>query len=62
MRRKLDGIRLLGKGELKAKVDLKLSGGATKTAIAAVEKAGGKLEVLKRRPKGPSTGKTAVKV
>lgn len=62
VRRKLDGIRLLGKGELKAKVDLKLSGGATKTAIAAVEKAGGKLEILKRRPKGPSTGKTAVKI
>ncbi len=46
VRRKKDGIRLLGKGELKTKIDLKISG-ATKSAAAAVEKAGGKLEIIK---------------
>jgi large subunit ribosomal protein L15 len=37
-----DGIRLLGRGELTAKIDITVAG-ATKTAVAAVEKAGGKL-------------------
>ena len=40
-----DGVRLLGNGELKAKVEIPVSG-ATKTAIAAVEKAGGKVTVI----------------
>lgn len=35
-----DGIRLLGKGEISAKVSIEVSG-ASKGAIAAVEKAGG---------------------
>ncbi|MBV8060994.1 MAG: 50S ribosomal protein L15 [Alphaproteobacteria bacterium] len=39
-----DGVRLLGKGELKAKVELTVAG-ASKSAIAAVEKAGGKVTV-----------------
>ncbi|MDD3288364.1 MAG: 50S ribosomal protein L15 [Alphaproteobacteria bacterium] len=39
-----DGVRLLAKGELKAKVDL-LIAGASVSAIAAVEKAGGKVTV-----------------
>jgi large subunit ribosomal protein L15 len=39
-----DGVRLLGSGELKAKLDLTVSG-ATKSAVAAVEKAGGKITV-----------------
>lgn len=43
--RKKDGIKLLGNGELKSKVDLKLSG-ATKSAKEAVEKAGGKIEII----------------
>jgi large subunit ribosomal protein L15 len=42
--RKKDGIKLLAKGELKSKVDLKLSA-ATKGAQEAVAKAGGKLEL-----------------
>lgn len=46
IRRKKDGVRLLAKGELKSKVTLKLSG-ATKGAIEAVEKAGGKVEIIK---------------
>ena len=37
-----DGVRLIGKGELKAKVDLTVAG-ASKSAVAAVEKAGGKI-------------------
>jgi large subunit ribosomal protein L15 len=37
-----DGVRLLGRGELKAKIDITVAG-ATKSAAAAVEKAGGKL-------------------
>ena len=37
-----DGVRILGKGELKAKVELHAAG-ASQTAIAAVEKAGGKI-------------------
>ncbi len=44
IRRKLDGIRVLAKGELTAKVTLSVSG-ASKSAIEAVEKAGGSLTV-----------------
>ncbi len=39
-----DGVRLLGKGELTAKVQFKVAG-AAKGAVAAVEKAGGSVEV-----------------
>jgi large subunit ribosomal protein L15 len=39
---KRDGIRVLGKGELKAAVTLIVSG-ASKSAVEAVEKAGGKI-------------------
>lgn len=45
VRRALDGIRLLGNGELKSKVTLNITG-ATKSATAAVEKAGGKVEII----------------
>ena len=41
-----DGVRLLGKGELKAKLNITVAG-ASKGAIEAVEKAGGKVEVIK---------------
>lgn len=44
IRRKLDGVRLLAKGELKSKVNLTVAG-ASKSAIAAVEQAGGSVEV-----------------
>lgn len=40
-----DGVRLLAKGEVTAKLKLVVSG-ASKSAIAAVEKAGGSVEVL----------------
>ena len=46
-----DGVRLLGKGELKAKVQFKVAG-ASKGAVAAVEKAGGSVEVIV--PKNPA--------
>lgn len=39
-----NGVRLLGKGELTAALTFKVAG-ASKGAIAAVEKAGGKIEV-----------------
>ena len=40
-----DGVRLLGKGELKAKAKF-IVAGASKGAIEAVEKAGGSVEVI----------------
>jgi large subunit ribosomal protein L15 len=44
VRRKLDGIRVLAKGEIKAKVKLSVTG-ASKGAVEAVEKAGGSITV-----------------
>jgi len=44
-----DGVRLLGKGELTAKVNL-LVAGASKGAVEAVEKACGKVEVIEVVP------------
>jgi len=51
--RKRDGIRLLATGTVKGKVSLKLSG-ASKAAIAAVEKAGGSVELIEVRAPGPA--------
>src|SRR5205807_7511831 len=45
LRRSRDGVRLLGRGEIKAKVAFEVHG-ASKSAIAAVEKAGGSVKVL----------------
>ena len=45
LRRAKDGVRLLGNGEIKAKVTLSVYG-ASKSAVAAVEKAGGSVEIL----------------
>ncbi len=42
VRRKLDGVRVLAKGELKSKVNLVVTG-ASKAAVEAVTKAGGTL-------------------
>ncbi len=44
LRRSGDGIRLLAKGEIKAKLNFTVAG-ASKAAIAAVEKQGGKVTV-----------------
>jgi large subunit ribosomal protein L15 len=49
LRRAKDGVRLLGDGELKAKVAFAVFG-ASKSAVAAVEKAGGTVEILAPRP------------
>jgi large subunit ribosomal protein L15 len=45
MRRAKDGVRLLGNGELKAKVSFEVYG-ASKSAVEAVEKAGGSVKIL----------------
>jgi large subunit ribosomal protein L15 len=45
LRRAHDGVRLLGHGELKAKVAFSVWG-ASKSAVAAVEKAGGSVTIL----------------
>jgi large subunit ribosomal protein L15 len=59
VRRTRDGVRLLGQGELKAKINLEVAG-ATASAVKAVEAAGGSIKLLKlvkdtdateRRPK-----------
>ena len=44
VRRELDGIRVLAKGDITSKIDLHVAG-ASKSAIEAVEKAGGSLTV-----------------
>lgn len=44
VRRKLDGVRVLAKGDITSKVTLEVTG-ASKSAVEAVEKAGGSLSV-----------------
>jgi large subunit ribosomal protein L15 len=46
LRRARNGVRLLGTGEIKSKVAFTVAG-ASKSAVAAVEKAGGSVTVLK---------------
>jgi len=45
IRRAKDGLRLLGRGELTAKIAIEVHG-ASKSAVAAVEKAGGTVKIL----------------
>lgn len=45
IRRAKGGVRLLGRGELKAKLTIEVHG-ASKSAVAAVEKAGGTVKIL----------------
>jgi large subunit ribosomal protein L15 len=56
LRRAHDGVRLLGDGELKTKVSFVVYG-ASKSAIAAVEKLGGSVRVLAKKPEAPSEPK-----
>lgn len=56
IRRKLDGVRVLAKGELTAALTLTVSG-ASKAAIEAIEKAGGKITVT--RPAKEKAAETA---
>ncbi len=45
-----DGVRLLAKGEINAKIKFSVAG-ASKGAVAAVEKAGGSVEVITKKAK-----------
>jgi large subunit ribosomal protein L15 len=56
LRRAYDGVRLLGNGEIKTAVKLEVSG-ASASARAAVEKAGGTVTVL--TPRGAKEGEPA---
>jgi large subunit ribosomal protein L15 len=56
LRRARDGVRLLGVGEIKAKVNFSVWG-ASKSAVAAVEKAGGSVQIL--APKRPEAEEVA---
>ncbi len=50
IRRPLDGVRLLGHGEISAAVEISVAG-ATGAAVAAVERAGGKVNIESAAPK-----------
>jgi large subunit ribosomal protein L15 len=58
LRRIGDGVRLLGKGELKVALTLEVAG-ASKSAIAAVEKLGGKVILPAAKPIEKKAGDTA---
>jgi len=49
IRRELDGVRILGVGELKTKLDFEVAG-ASASAKAMIEKCGGKLTLLSPKP------------
>jgi large subunit ribosomal protein L15 len=48
IRRVRDGVRILGNGEIKAKIAFEVAG-TSKSAAAAIEKAGGSVTILGRR-------------
>jgi large subunit ribosomal protein L15 len=56
IRRAKGGVRLLGRGELKAKLNIEVHG-ASKSAVAAVERAGGTVKIL--APAEKDEGKAA---
>ena len=58
LRRVGDGVRLLGKGELKVALTLEVAG-ASKSAIAAVEKLGGKVILPAAKPTEKKAGDSA---
>ena len=49
-----DGVKLIGNDELKAKVTFKVAG-ATKGALASVEKAGGSVEIVEMKKPAKET-------
>lgn len=57
VRRARDGIRLLGRGQLNAKVTIEVAG-ATRSAIAAVEAAGGSVTVMAGKSSEEAAGST----
>jgi large subunit ribosomal protein L15 len=54
LRRAKDGVRVLGDGELKAKIAIETAG-ASKSAREAIEKAGGSVKILAPKPKAEET-------
>jgi large subunit ribosomal protein L15 len=50
VRRVKDGLRVLGRGEITAKLNIEVHG-ASKSAIEAIEKAGGSVKILNPKPK-----------
>ena len=50
IRRAKDGVRLLGRGEINVKLTVEVHG-ASKSAIEAIEKAGGTVKILNPKPK-----------
>ena len=59
-KRRLDGVRVLAKGEFSAKVSVQVTG-ASNAAIAAVEKAGGSLTVTAAGDRPAPDGKAKPK-
>ncbi len=55
-----DGIRLLAKGELNTKLTIEVTG-ASKTAVAGVEKAGGSVQIIDDGRPEPKLGKKAAR-
>ncbi|MDO8902759.1 MAG: 50S ribosomal protein L15 [Phenylobacterium sp.] len=55
LRREKDGVRLLGKGEITSKIDITVYS-ASASAIAAIEKAGGKVTTLRPQAEAESEG------
>ena len=61
LRRAHGGVRLLGKGEIKGKLSFEVDG-ASKSAVAAVEKQGGTVKVLRApKPEGDNKPKAEKK-
>jgi large subunit ribosomal protein L15 len=61
VRRAHGGVRLLGKGEIKGKLNFEVDG-ASKSAVAAVEKQGGTVKVLRApKPEGDKKPKAEKK-
>jgi large subunit ribosomal protein L15 len=50
-----DGVKILGVGELKAKLSFEVHG-ASKSAVAAIEKAGGSVRLLAEPKAAPAQG------
>jgi large subunit ribosomal protein L15 len=58
IRRVKDGLRLLGRGEITAKLNIEVHG-ASKSAIEAIEKAGGTVKILAAPKKAKDEGEAA---
>lgn len=60
VRRAKDGVRLLGKGELKAKIDFEVTG-ASSGAVKAIEKAGGSVKIVEMPKRAPKAKESKTK-